>query len=218
MEKSEGWSFAYMGTDHDVEGVTVSLSITNVVKFEKTEEETLRSFKKERVSSGLLKSCEENFFKLFWILPGGGAIFAENFKRSMKKFIFALSCAAMMLVCGCSKESHGDQNHVTCPVESDWSGLVKAHPLFVGFPEFTGRIQNPLYSDLGDGEETIVFIVYNCKEDVATDYCKRLASFGFTKDDSWKYTKVADGITYIFTGTYSSGNFGLNFYVKSASK
>ena len=142
----------------------------------------------------------------------------ENFKRSMKKFIFALSCAAMMLVCGCSKESHGEQNHVTCPVESDWSGLVKAHPLFVGFPEFTGRIQNPLYSDLGDGEETIVFIVYNCKEDVATDYCKRLASFGFAKDDSWKYTKVADGITYTFTGTYSSGRFGLNFYVKSASK
>ena len=35
--KKEGWSFAYMGTDHDVEGVTVSLSITNVVKFEKTE-------------------------------------------------------------------------------------------------------------------------------------------------------------------------------------
>ena len=136
----------------------------------------------------------------------------------MKKFIFALSCAAMMFICGCSKESHGDQNHVTCPVESDWSGLVKAHPLFVGFPEFTGRIQNPLYSDLGDGEETIVFIVYNCKEDVATDYCKRLVSFGFTKDDSWKYTKVADGITYIFTGTYSSGNLGLNFYVKSASK
>lgn len=219
MEKSEGWSFAYMGTDHDVEGVTVSLSITNVVKFEKTEEETLRSFKKERVSSGLLKSCEEKFFSnCFGFYRGGGAIFVENFKRSMKKFIFALSCAAMMLVCGCSKESHGDQNHVTCPVESDWSGLVKAHPLFVGFPEFTGRIQNPLYSDLGDGEETIVFIVYNCKEDVATDYCKRLVSFGFTKDDSWKYTKVADGITYIFTGTYSSGNFGLNFYVKSASK
>lgn len=163
------------------------------------------------------KVAGKNFFKLFWILPGG-AIFVENFKRSMKKFIFALSCAAMMLVCGCSKESHGDQNHVTCLFDSDWSGLVKAHPLFVGFPEFTGRIQNPLYSDLGDGEETIVFIVYNCKEDVATDYCKRLVSFGFTKDDSWKYTKVADGITYTFTGTYSSGNFGLNFYVKSASK
>ena len=46
--KAEGWSFAYMGTDHDVNGVTVSLSITNVVKFEKTEEETRMTFEKER--------------------------------------------------------------------------------------------------------------------------------------------------------------------------
>jgi len=46
--KAEGWSFAYMGTDHDVHGVTVSLSITNVVKFEKTEEETRMTFEKER--------------------------------------------------------------------------------------------------------------------------------------------------------------------------
>jgi hypothetical protein len=46
--KEEGWSFAYMGTDHDVHGVSVSLSITNVVKFEKTEEETLKTFRKER--------------------------------------------------------------------------------------------------------------------------------------------------------------------------
>lgn len=107
------------------------------------------------MSSGLLQSCEESFFQIVLDFTGGGAIFVENFKRSMKKFIFALSCAAMMLVCGCSKESHGDQNHVTCPVESDWSGLVKAHPLFVGFPEFTGRIQNPLYSDLGDGRRQL---------------------------------------------------------------
>ena len=46
--KDEGWSFAYMGTDHDVDGVTVSLSITNVVKFEKTEAETQAVFEKER--------------------------------------------------------------------------------------------------------------------------------------------------------------------------
>ena len=46
--KAEGWSFAYMGTDHDVDGVTVSLSITNVVKFEKTEAETKAVFEKER--------------------------------------------------------------------------------------------------------------------------------------------------------------------------
>ena len=46
--KAEGWSFAYMGTDHDVHGVSVSLSITNVVKFEKTEAETQAVFEKER--------------------------------------------------------------------------------------------------------------------------------------------------------------------------
>ena len=45
--KDQGWSFAYMGTDHDVSSVSVSLSITNVVKFEKTEEETMKSFRKE---------------------------------------------------------------------------------------------------------------------------------------------------------------------------
>jgi hypothetical protein len=37
-----------MGTDHDVHAVSIDLSITNVVKFEKTAEETLETFKKER--------------------------------------------------------------------------------------------------------------------------------------------------------------------------
>ena len=46
--KGQGWSFAHMGTDHDVESVTVSLSISNVVEFEKTEADTMRIFKKER--------------------------------------------------------------------------------------------------------------------------------------------------------------------------
>ena len=46
--KEKGWSFAYMGTDHDVHGVSVSLSITNVVEFAKTGEETVESFRKER--------------------------------------------------------------------------------------------------------------------------------------------------------------------------
>ena len=46
--KKEGWSFAYMGTDHDVHGVSVSLSITNVIQFEKTEEDTRIVFEKER--------------------------------------------------------------------------------------------------------------------------------------------------------------------------
>ncbi len=46
--KAQGWSFAYMGTDHDVYGATVSLSITNVVKFEKTGADTQAVFEKER--------------------------------------------------------------------------------------------------------------------------------------------------------------------------
>ena len=48
--KAEGWSFAYMGTDHDVEGVSVSLSITNVIRFEKTDEATRETFLKERMA------------------------------------------------------------------------------------------------------------------------------------------------------------------------
>ena len=46
--KEQGWSFAYMGTDHDVHGVSVSLSITNVIQFQKTEKDTLETFRKER--------------------------------------------------------------------------------------------------------------------------------------------------------------------------
>ena len=61
--KEEGWSFAYMGTDHDVHGVSVSLSITNVVKFEKTEAETIETFRKERRARERW-AAEENAFNL----------------------------------------------------------------------------------------------------------------------------------------------------------
>lgn len=59
--RAEGWSFAYMGTDHDVDGVTVSLSITNVIKFEKTEAETLKTFRKERRARERWAAEEEAF-------------------------------------------------------------------------------------------------------------------------------------------------------------
>ena len=59
--KEEGWSFAYMGTDHDVDAVSVSLSITNVVKFQKTAEETRRIFKKERLARERWYMEENNF-------------------------------------------------------------------------------------------------------------------------------------------------------------
>ena len=61
--KDEGWSFAYMGTDHDVHGVSVSLSITNVIKFEKTEAETIETFRKERRARERWAE-EENAFNL----------------------------------------------------------------------------------------------------------------------------------------------------------
>lgn len=60
--KDDGWSFAYMGTDHDVHGVSVSLSITNVVKFEKTEAETMRSFQKERRARDRWFQEENDYF------------------------------------------------------------------------------------------------------------------------------------------------------------
>ncbi len=60
--KDEGWSFAYMGTDHDVHGVSVSLSITNVVKFEKNAEDTMRSFRKERRARDRWYAEENCFF------------------------------------------------------------------------------------------------------------------------------------------------------------
>ena len=61
--KDEGWSFAYMGTDHDVHAVSIDLSITNVVKFEKTAEETLETFKKERRARERWAE-EENLYNL----------------------------------------------------------------------------------------------------------------------------------------------------------
>ena len=52
-----------MGTDHDVHGVSISLSITNVVKFEKTEAETVETFKKERRARERWAE-EENLYSL----------------------------------------------------------------------------------------------------------------------------------------------------------
>jgi len=59
--QKKGWSFAYMGTDHDVEGVSLTLSITNVIRFEKTEEKTLETFRKERRARERWAEEENNF-------------------------------------------------------------------------------------------------------------------------------------------------------------
>ena len=62
--KDEGWSFAYMGTDLAVHGVSVNLSITNVIKFEKTEQETLETFRKERRARERWYMEESNFSQI----------------------------------------------------------------------------------------------------------------------------------------------------------
>ena len=48
--KEEGWLFAYIGADHDVEAVAYSLHIDNAMQFEKTEEGTKEMFKRNRVA------------------------------------------------------------------------------------------------------------------------------------------------------------------------
>ena len=44
--KEEGWMFAYIGADHDVESVAFNLSIDNVMQFDKTEEGTRAMYEK----------------------------------------------------------------------------------------------------------------------------------------------------------------------------
>ena len=52
--KSEGWLFAYIGADHDVEAVSFSLSIDNNMAFEKSNEGTRHMFAN-------LQACRESF-------------------------------------------------------------------------------------------------------------------------------------------------------------
>jgi uncharacterized protein (DUF1810 family) len=46
--KKEGWTFTYIGTDHDIESVADSLAISNRMKFEKNEDDMREMFEKER--------------------------------------------------------------------------------------------------------------------------------------------------------------------------
>lgn len=48
--KKEGWLFAYIGADHDVESVAYSLSIDNSMRFEKSEEGTREMSRKASAS------------------------------------------------------------------------------------------------------------------------------------------------------------------------
>ena len=46
--KQEGWLFAYIGADHDVEKVAINLHIDHSMRFNKTEDGTRDMFRRER--------------------------------------------------------------------------------------------------------------------------------------------------------------------------
>lgn len=64
--KNEGWMFAYIGTDHDVEAVAASISINNTINFNKTPEGTKQMFARESKARG--KWLNRMSFKLSHLL------------------------------------------------------------------------------------------------------------------------------------------------------
>ena len=49
-QKAKGWTFTYIGANHDVEKVASSLSITNTMKFEANDADVHKMFAKEQSS------------------------------------------------------------------------------------------------------------------------------------------------------------------------
>lgn len=136
---------------------------------------------------------------------------------NMKKCILMLSCAMMLLLCGCGKDDpkgKGDEPIID-PLDWTWASLVKEYPFLSAFPEFRGEVENPQYRDLS-GLKTVTFFDYKCAESVATTYYSSLAASGFTKSEgSDIYRKKSDKTVYTFTGGYSGGNFALSFSADS---
>lgn len=132
----------------------------------------------------------------------------------MKKYVLALFCAAIALVCGCGKEGSGDEP-VICPTDKvTWSSVVKGYPFLEGFPVFDGEVENWQYKEIGSDMKTLTFFDYNCAESVATTYYAKFAPAGFTKSEGADiYRKTVDGKVYAFSGSYGGGNFGLSFSI-----
>lgn len=63
--KTQGWTFTYIGTDHDVYSQAHNISVTNILIFEKNEKSTKEMFEKEKKSrekfySKVLEMKKEN--------------------------------------------------------------------------------------------------------------------------------------------------------------
>lgn len=145
----------------------------------------------------------------FFVFRGGMIIFAIKMIHTMKKFIFALLCAAAVLVCGCNKENSGNGDNPGDKVT--WASLVKEYPFLSNFPTFDGEIENCQYRELS-GMETVMFFDYKCEESVSTTYYAKFGPAGFTKSESSHiYRKTVGDMVYAFTGAFSGGNFALSF-------
>lgn len=68
--RGEGWTFTYIGANHDVEQVAMSISITNTLKFESNDAGTNNMWAKERSSRmnylrklSLNEDAQDNYFE-----------------------------------------------------------------------------------------------------------------------------------------------------------
>ena len=76
--KSEGWLFAYIGADHDVEAVAFNLAIDNHMAFEKTEEDTARMFDE-------FQSCRINYINDMAFMMCSEEIDADEKREVLRK-------------------------------------------------------------------------------------------------------------------------------------
>ena len=76
--KNEGWLFAYIGAEHDVESVSFSLSIDNNLQFEKSEEGTRRMFNQ-------YNACLDSYYDEITSMMSSGELCEEEKKEKLRK-------------------------------------------------------------------------------------------------------------------------------------
>jgi uncharacterized protein (DUF1810 family) len=82
--KTQDWTFTYIGTDHDIDAVSLSISIENRMVFEKTHQSTADMFEKERYSrKNYNKPSMSQERKMMHVSPSN--FFAES--ESLYRFV-----------------------------------------------------------------------------------------------------------------------------------
>ena len=120
-----------------------------------------------------------------------------------------------MMIFGCGKEKSGNKPPIDPVEKGTWATVVKAYPFMEGFPVFDGEVENCQYKELGS-MKTLTFFDYKCDKSVSTTYYAKFIPAGFTKSEGSEiYRKTVDKKTYIFSGSYGGGSFGLSFSVDS---